>query len=106
MIAAASVQLPSGLYVHSKFECSTSDVGKSRPNEAIDFESALASTPDILLSRSKRRSGQMRTFCTAAKSGRFSGENLPKKAPLAKSYAVTSTVACAPVRLAARPTYC
>ena len=31
--------------------------GHSRPNEAIDFESALTSTPDISLQRTKCREG-------------------------------------------------
>jgi hypothetical protein len=32
---------------------SASATGQQRPNEAIDFESALASTPDITLHRTK-----------------------------------------------------
>jgi len=30
-----------------------SQLGQQRPNEAIDFESALTSTPDITLHRTK-----------------------------------------------------
>jgi hypothetical protein len=37
-----------------------SQLGHSRPNEAIDFESALTSTPDISLHRTKGREGPIR----------------------------------------------
>jgi hypothetical protein len=40
-------------------------MGHSRPNEAIDFESALTSTPDISLHRTKRREGPSPDSCTA-----------------------------------------
>ena len=36
----------------------TSEWGHSRPNELIDFEFALTSTPDISLRRTKCRKGQ------------------------------------------------
>jgi len=47
---------------------STSGVGHERPNEAIDFESALTSTPDISLHRTIRRSGAMYGRCPRCKS--------------------------------------
>jgi hypothetical protein len=41
----------------NEFQQPMSQLGHLRPNEAIDFESALASTPDITLQRTKCRGG-------------------------------------------------
>ncbi len=63
-IMVAAVTSPGGSVEMTSFtrcrKCKRSPmtaVGRSIPNEVIDFESALTSTPDISLHRTNRRCG-------------------------------------------------